>query len=139
MQFIPSLTFNGNCREALTFYAELFDGALGTFLTWDAETVANIPDATEEHIMNGSVTVDGYTILGSDQFGDMYSPAGNMSLMVDLTDVDEARAKFAALSRDGQSWMPFGETPWADGYGFCTDRFGIQWQISCMGSKARPT
>ena len=138
MQFIPSLTFNGNCREALTFYAELFDGAIGAFMTWDAGTVANIPEATEEHIMNGSITVNGYTILGSDQFGEMYSPAGNMSLMVELEDVTDAQAKFTALAAGGQTWMAFGETFWADGYGFCMDRFGVLWQVSCMGSKAQP-
>ncbi len=138
MQFIPSLTFNGNCQEALNFYAELFDGAVGAFIPWDASTVADIPEATEEHIMNGSISVNGYTILGSDQFGDMYSPAGNMSLMVELEDVTDAQAKFAALSKGGQTWMPFDETFWADGYGFCMDRFGVLWQISCMGSKARP-
>ena len=55
--------------------------------------------------MNGSINVNGYTILGSDQFGDMYSPAGNMSLMVELEDVTNAQAKFAALSKGGQSWM----------------------------------
>lgn len=138
MQFIPSLTFNGNCREALTAYAELFDGAIGAFIPWDAQTVEAIPEATEEHIMNGSIHVNGYTILGSDQFGDMYSPAGNMSLMVELDDVDDAEATFAALAEGGQTWMPFGETFWADGYGFCMDRFGVLWQISCMGSKAPP-
>lgn len=138
MQFIPSLTFNGNCREALTFYAELFDAALGTFIPWDAATVANIPEATEDHIMNGSIAVNGYTILGSDQFGEMYSPAGNMSLMVDFEDLGDAQTKFAALSEGGQTWMPFDATFWADGYGFCMDRFGILWQISCMGSKAPP-
>ena len=137
MMFIPNLTFNGNCREALTFYAALFDGELGAFLPWDAETVASIPEMTEEHIMNGSITVNGYTILGSDQFDDMYSPAGNISLMIDLDNMTDAQTKFAALAEGGQVWMPFGETFWADGYGFCTDRFGIMWQVNCHGSKGQ--
>lgn len=136
MQLIPNLTFNGDCREALTFYADLFDGELGTFLTWDADTVAAVPDMNEQHIMNGLVTMDGYMILGSDQFGEMYSPAGNISLMIELDDLADANAKFAALSEDGQVWMPFGETFWADGYGFCMDRFGIAWQVAC-GTKAQ--
>lgn len=138
MQFIPSLAFNGNCREALTSYAELFGGAIGAFVPWEPGTIATIPEATEEHVMNGSITINGQTILGSDQFGEMYAPAGNISLLVELEDVDDARAKFTALATGGQTWMPFDETPWADGYGFCMDRFGILWQVSCMGSKAPP-
>lgn len=135
MMFIPNLTFNGDCREALTFYAELFGGALGEFLSWDADTIATIPEMNEDHVMNGSVIVENFTLLGSDQFGDMYAPAGNMSLMIELTDVADAQTKFDALAADGQIHMPFGETAWADGYGFCLDRFGVQWQVSCRGSK----
>lgn len=137
MIFIPSLTFSGNCREALTFYAALFNGSVNVFLPWDPETIANIPEATEEHIMNGSITVDGCTILGSDQFGEMYSPAGNMSLMVEVGDVVEAEEKFTALAEGGQTYMPFGETFWAQGYGYCADRFGILWQVNCTRIKGQ--
>ena len=88
MTLIPNLTFNGNCREALTFYAELFEGEIGVFLPWDANTIASIPEATEDHVMNGAITISGSTILGSDQFGEMYLPAGNISLMLEIDNVN---------------------------------------------------
>ena len=135
MRIIPYLSFNGNCRDALTFYAELFSGTIESFSTWNAEAIENIPGATVEHIMNGSINISGFTIAGSDQFGDMYAPAGNVSLMMDLDDLSDAQAKFTILAEGGQIIMPFAETFWADGYGFCTDRFGIMWQINCTGSK----
>lgn len=138
MMFIPNLTFNGDCREALTCYAYLFGGSLGEFLPWDADTITKIPEMNEDHVMNGSVTVEDFTLMGSDQFGDMYAPAGNMSLLIEMTDVADAQTKFDALAAAGQTYMPFGETFWADGYGFCMDRFGVQWQVSCRGSKAPP-
>jgi PhnB protein len=58
-----------------------------------------------------------------------------MSLMMEIDDLSDAQAKFNPLSEAGQIIMPFTETFWADGYGFCTDRFGIMWQINCTGSK----
>ncbi|MEM7802348.1 MAG: VOC family protein [Chloroflexota bacterium] len=134
MRFIPYLTFNGNCREALTFYSELFEGESPQFTLWQAEMIENIPDATTEHIMHGDVNLNGYLIAGSDQFGENYSPTGNISLMIDISDLADATTKFAALSEGGQIMMPFGKTFWAAGYGFCTDRFGIGWQINCSGS-----
>lgn len=137
MRLIPNLTFNGNCREALAFYAELFNGELGVFLPWDSETIARVPEATEEHVMNGSITISGQTVLGSDQFGEMYLPAGNISLMIEIENVTDAQTKFASLAEGGQIFMPFGETFWAEGYGFCMDRFGILWQINCIGSKGQ--
>lgn len=136
MQMIPYLSFNGNCREALTFYAELFGGTVGNFMPWNAEAIENIPEATTEHIMHGDININGNMIAGSDQFGDMYQSAGNISLMLDIDDLSDAQAKFTALAEAGQIIMPFAETFWADGYGFCTDRFGINWQINCTGSKA---
>jgi PhnB protein len=87
--------------------------------------------------MHGDVNINGVTIAGSDQFGDMYSPAGNVSLMIDLDNLSDAQAKFTALAEEGQIIMPFAETFWAEGYGFCTDRFGIMWQINCTVDKAR--
>ncbi len=104
--------------------------------TWDAEAIENIPGATVEHIMHGDININGFMIAGSDQFGDMYSPAGNISMMMDIDDLSEAQYKFTKLAKGGQIIMPFAETFWADGYGFCTDRFGILWQINCTGSKA---
>ena len=136
MQIIPYLSFNGNCRDALTFYAELFNGTIENFFPWNAEAIENIPEATVEHIMHGSININGLTIAGTDQFGDMYTPAGNVSLMLDIDDLSDAQAKFKALAEAGQIIMPFAATFWADGYGFCTDRFGILWQINCTGSKA---
>ena len=137
MKFYPHLTFNGNCREALNYYAELFGGKIDVLMPWTPELIENLPEATEEHIMYGSIGVGGYTITGSDQFGDQYSPAGNMSLMIDLDNLSDAQAKFNALAEGGQVIMPFAETFWADGYGFCIDRFGIMWQLNCAGSKSQ--
>ena len=138
MQLFPYLSFNGNCRQALTFYADLFGGTVNTLMPWYAEAIKDVPGATEKHIMHGDITIQGHTIAGSDQFGDMYAPAGNISLMIDINDVEEARSKFDALAEGGQIMMPFGETFFADGYGFCTDRFGIMWQINCTGNKVAP-
>lgn len=137
MHFMPYLSFNGNCREALTFYADLFGGKIEGFFPWDAEMIKDIPEATTDHIMHGSVAMDGFTIAGADQFGDMYAPSsGDMSLMVDIDDAEKAQATFDALAKDGQIIMPYDETFWADGYGFCIDRFGIGWQVNHTGSKA---
>lgn len=136
MHLIPYLTFNGNCREALSFYADLFGGTVGNFMPWNAEAIEHIPGATTEHIMHGDIHIAGQMIAGSDQFGEMYEPAGNISLMLDIDDLSDAQAKFAALAEGGQVLMPFSETFWADGYGYCTDRFGIRWQINSTGSKA---
>lgn len=136
MHLFPYLSFNGNCQEALTFYAELFNGSVESFIPWQADLIADIPEATTEHIMHGSISINDVTLAGSDQFGDMYSPGGNVSIMIDIDDLAKAKATFDALADGGQIFMPFGEMFFADGYGFCADRFGIMWQVNSTGSKA---
>ena len=111
------------------------------YLKAEQDAYLQIADAMDASSVNAVSIEDAhrhndFIIAGSDQFGDMYTPAGNMSLMMEIDDLSDAQAKFTALSEAGQIIMPFAETFWADGYGFCTDRFGIMWQINCTGSKA---
>ncbi|AZR36373.1 glyoxalase [Xanthomonas vasicola] len=42
----------------------------------------------------------------------------------------EAERAYATLAEGGQIQMPFGETFWAEGFGMCTDRFGVQWLVN---------
>ena len=53
-----------------------------------------------------------------------------------IPDLSDAQVKFTALAEAGQIIMPFAETFWADGYGFCTDRFGIRWLPPFSPSRA---
>lgn len=32
--------------------------------------------------------------------------------------------------------MPMEETPWAERFGMCNDRFGVPWMVNFDGSKA---
>lgn len=134
MNIFPYLTFNGNCQEALTFYAEIFDGTIEGMMPWPAEMIADTPGATVEHIMHGAIDINGSRIVGIDQFGDMYSAEGSNSIMIDIDDIEKAKTIFDSLAADGEVMMPFGEQFWTQGYGFCRDRFGTAWQINSTGN-----
>jgi hypothetical protein len=69
MRLFPHLSFNGNCREALTFYAELFGGTVAGLMPWFAKAIENISGATVTHIMQGDININGFILAGSDQFG----------------------------------------------------------------------
>ena len=77
-QLNPYLNFNGNARQALEFYAQVFGGELNlnTFAQLGA---AEGPDA--DRIMHGMLQTDaGYTIMGADVTSDMdYRPDGRRS------------------------------------------------------------
>jgi PhnB protein len=45
----------------------------------------------------------------------------------------EAQALFNALSAGGRTEMPLQTTQWAELYGSCADKFGVQWMINYTG------
>ena len=127
-----SLSFDGNCRQAMSFYRE----CLATELE-----VNPYPDATGQpssdpgaKIMHAQLVRGGAPILmASDapQAGSL-KPGNNFSIAIDCDSVDEADRLFAALSRRREVRMPLMDAPWGARFGMLTDQFGIQWMINCF-------
>ncbi|MBW3672298.1 MAG: VOC family protein [Acidobacteria bacterium] len=61
----------------------------------------------------------------------------NFSITLDPETVEEADRLISALSSGGSVEMPLQKTEWADKFGACTDRFGVQWMINYSGSAAQ--
>ncbi|UXA54754.1 VOC family protein [Xanthomonas prunicola] len=69
----------------------------------------------------------GPLLMGSDlPPGQQLQGAQPVSVGLGFDDTVEAERTHAALAEGGQVQMAFGETFWAEGFGMCTDRFGIQ-------------
>lgn len=121
----PYLVFNGNAREALDFYAEVFGGSprVNTYSEF------GITDMPAENLMHGQLTVtDGWTIMAADSTrpGDEVVRGGS-TLCIWGEDVEGARAQFDRLAEGGTVNQPLEMQPWGDMYGDLTDRFGITW------------
>jgi PhnB protein len=54
-----------------------------------------------------------------------------MSVSISLNDSEKGERIFNALAEGGTTIMPFQKTFWANGFGMCTDRFGIPWMVNC--------
>jgi PhnB protein len=125
----PYLNFNGDARQALEFYAEVFGGdpTLSTF------GQLGDPDAPgADLIMHGQLeTPAGYTIMGADVPPGMtyQTPAGStVSLSGD--DGDDLRKYWEQLSADGTVTIPLTKQVWGDEFGMCIDRFGTPWMVN---------
>jgi PhnB protein len=42
----------------------------------------------------------------------------------------QAESVFSKLSAGGTVTMPLGKTFWAERFGMCVDKFGVQWMIN---------
>ena len=124
------LTFNGNCRQAMTFYQQCLGAELQLTPWPDAQgKPSSDPNAG---IMHARMTRNGVPILmASDtQPGDTLQFGNNFSVATDCESSSEGERVFAALAKGGKIRVPFEKMPWGANLGMLTDQFGIQWMVS---------
>ncbi|MBR0599391.1 VOC family protein [Sinanaerobacter chloroacetimidivorans] len=133
------LNFNGNCREAVEFYAEAFGTEKPRILSF-GEMPSNdgfpLTEETKNLVMHAELKIMGSTVMFSDAPPDMPFIAGNnISLIITSSDMEEIKATFHKLKVGGTVVMDLQETFWSKCYGFIIDQFGIGWQLSYDGQK----
>lgn len=131
MQFIPYLGFNGNCREALEFYARTLNAKLELMEFAGSPAEEHVPASAKNQILHGNLTLNGTTILmASDAGGMPFDKMQGMQVAIVLDDAAEGERIFKALSDQGTVTMPYEKTFWAERFGMCVDRFGTPWMIN---------
>ena len=132
MQFISYLTFNGNCREAFTFYQKCLGGSIVAMMSHgEAPSEENIPSEWHDRIMHARLIVDGAVLMGSDAPPERYREAQRFSVSLVADTVEDAERIYNLLSESGNVEMPLHETFWAHRFAMFTDKFGIPWMINC--------
>jgi len=128
------LSFDGNCREAVGFYAAVFGKAEPRILTFGGtphRTDEPLPEDARHRVMYTSLEVCGSTVMFSDTFpGRPYITGNNISVAVVSKDAGEVKTIFDKLKVGGTVELELQETPWSKCYGTLTDKFGVPWQLS---------
>ncbi|MBE1555968.1 VOC family protein [Sporosarcina limicola] len=128
------LNFNGNCREAVAFYAQVFETEQPQIMTF-GETPPNpeypLPEEAKNLVMHTRLNISGSNVMFSDVFPGMpFTLGNNISLAIVSKDLNEIKAAFNKLKEGGTVVMDLQETFWSKCYGQLTDKFGIQWQLN---------
>ncbi|QGQ98147.1 glyoxalase/bleomycin resistance/extradiol dioxygenase family protein [Paenibacillus psychroresistens] len=128
------LNFNGNTREAVEFYAEVFGAEKTNFMTFgEAPPHPDyaLPEEAKNLVMHTRLNIDGSNVMFSDVFpGSPFIAGNNISLSIVNADMDGMKAAFDKLKEGGTVVMELQETFWSKCYGSLTDKFGIIWQFS---------
>lgn len=130
MSFDPYIHFQGNCREAMTAYRQIFGGTL-TMMGY-----AEAPDATADMktsslVMHATLAAGGRSLMASDfPPGHAGEPQQSVTISHEAGSDTEARRIFAALAEGGKMMMDYQPTFWSDGFGMLKDRFGTHWMVS---------
>jgi len=130
-QIIGYLTFNGNCREAMQFYADCLGGELTFQTIGDSPMTENMPWQMKECILQASLTRGILRLLATDCVPDKGLVKGNsISLALNCSDEQEIRTFYDRLSAGGQPTHPLENTFWGTMFGGLTDKFGIHWLLN---------
>jgi predicted 3-demethylubiquinone-9 3-methyltransferase (glyoxalase superfamily) len=123
----PCIWYDGNAKEAASFYTSLFANSK---ITADTPMVVNFELSGQKFMgLNG---------------GPMFKTNPSISFTVISESDEEVNKLWTALSDGGMIMMPLDKYDWSEKYGFLQDKFGLSWQImkgkySDVNQKITPT
>ncbi|MFL6448125.1 MAG: VOC family protein [Bryobacteraceae bacterium] len=127
--FTTYLTFDGNCRDAMTFYKKCLEGELDIIPFSQAPNP--MPAEAKDRTMHARLTKGKGTIMASDTMPGMpFTLGNNFSISLDCDTAEEIERLFNAFGEKGKVTMPLQKTFWAARFGMLTDQFGISWMFN---------
>ncbi|HEX5473921.1 MAG TPA: VOC family protein [Vicinamibacterales bacterium] len=132
MEICAYLNFNGQCAEAFDDYARCLGGKIVAKQTFGESPMKDqVPADWHDKIVHMRLAAGHALLMGSDAPPPRYSPPKGAQVSVTVDTAAEAERIFNALAKGGTIGMPFAKTFWSDGFGMCTDRFGVPWMVGC--------
>ncbi|MHA2253627.1 MAG: VOC family protein [Candidatus Kariarchaeaceae archaeon] len=126
-QLTVYLIFNGNCKEALSFYETCLDGKIVSMTTYKDSPV-EFATENDHLIFDSHFQADDFILRASDSPNET-SIGRNFALFVSFSSSEELDKVFTKLAEGGSVTMPLAETSGVQ-FGMLVDKFGIQWMLN---------
>jgi PhnB protein len=133
MKLNTYLNFDGDCRAAFEFYAQLLGGDIVMMMPFGESPACDgmSPQALDK-IMHARLVIGDDLLMGTDATpGYPHQGINGAHVTINVGEPAEADRIFAALAEGGKVELPIQETFWARRYGITVDRFGVPWMINC--------
>jgi PhnB protein len=125
------LHFNGNCRNAMTFYRECLGGGLSLQTVAESPMAGEMPAEMQQRILHATLTKNGLVLLmASDMIGAQLVAGNAVSLIFNCRSEQEINDFFSGLAAGGTVTDPLSGKFWGDTFGALTDQFGINWLLN---------
>ncbi|MDQ0246724.1 PhnB protein [Bacillus fengqiuensis] len=129
-QATPYLTFNGNAKEALEYYKDVFEGEILGIQTF-GEADFPTPPEVDDRIMHAQFKKDGLFLMVSDAFlGQSIEVGNHISLALELESEEEIQKLYDTLSEKGSVLMELQDTFWGAKFAKVKDCFGVIWDLN---------
>lgn len=122
----PCLWFDGQAEEAARFYATVFSNTRIGKIARYGNAGAEVSGQKAGSVMTIEFQIEDLPFLGLNGGPEFkFSPA--LSFFVSCSSEEEIHSLWKKLA--DQARMELGKYPWAELYGWTTDRFGVDWQL----------
>jgi PhnB protein len=132
----PYLGFDGQCREAMTFYQSCFGGNLEFQTFGESPMAGECPAGKEGQILHSSLKSESFLIMATD----MTPPEGfvsgsEISLAVGFDSEAEIKKVYGLLKNEGQLIDELKVAFWGGLFGVVRDKFGKVWMLEFSEAK----
>ncbi|MCB0727869.1 MAG: VOC family protein [Ignavibacteriae bacterium] len=126
------LTFDGNCREAMTFYHRCLGGYLEIIPFEGSPMAKTMPEEMLHQVMHANIRKEQLVLMASDGGGmkGQLVKGNTINLSLNCSSDEEIEEYFNKLSEGGKITMPLAEQFWGAKFGMLTDKFGIDWMLN---------
>lgn len=131
MELTPYIMYNGNCEEALNFYAKAMDGEIKFISRYGDMPGDNKMGIDKNKVMHATFEAGAVKIMASDSNTPADTAGGGaVNLSLNIDDANQLEKVFNGLAQGGSVTMPLQDTFWGARFGMLTDKFGIKWMLN---------
>ena len=133
IRFDVFINFDGNCREAVAFYAKVFRTEVKNRMTYEEmppDENYSVAEADKGKIMYACLQIGNMNAMFMDMpSGAPFVTGNNITPTISTDDQAEATRIFNELKEGGTVYAEMGKTFFSELYGMVKDRFGVDWSI----------
>ena len=126
----PYFIFNGEAREAITFYAKALGITNGEINTYGDSPMPHLPHQ-KDWVVHAELLFKGTTLaMFADSADTRLRANPNIHISLNYTDLEEMKVAFNCLAEGGKITIPLEKQFWDATYGQLVDRFGLHWMMN---------
>jgi PhnB protein len=141
MQLAPYLMFDGNCEEALNFYAKVLGGQIPFISRYGdmPPSEMKIKDSEKKKVMHANFVSKNVSFMASDsnEQAPKLAKGNDVHLCLIFDNAAEEEKVYKALSEGGRVNMPLQDTFWGSKFAMLTDKYGFNWMLDYTKPEAR--
>ena len=127
----PYINFNGNCREAMTFYQHCLGGELSLQTVKGSSIEDQCPPSMRNQILHATLLNEAIFIMASDMSGPGgFSAGSSIAISVNCGSEAEIYTFYHRFCEGGKIIDPLKTQFWGGMFGVVTDKFGVRWMFN---------